>query len=372
VAAMTAPDECIVLNSAENAIAEFGQNSYVRGKLRRVLLGGATYPYHFPVGHQTTNINYQLATVQFSGANHGISSLLVFFNGQLPSSFMPVPNVPDQGVLINKTVGGGFWTLTPSPAMSNGTYRLTLNKRGWTQTGLVYGITKRANATVSWGLPGTHVSSTPGTTLVCVREGYTDFSDGDIGTGDTPFPVEGLSFTAVLENTRDALLTWTTQRETNNYGFEVQHAHQFPNDFEAIGLVEGHGTTYSPSYYRFQHKGLANGRHYYRLRQIDFDGNTSFSNIVEVMVDVDSDGHGASLYPNPAYDEITLKMNLAEDETAEITVYDNLGRVVFRETHRFHSGDDYETFDLRSWPAGLYHMVCKTNEGTHAFKFVKK
>jgi hypothetical protein len=372
VAAMTSPDECVVLNDDENGIAEFGENSYVRGKLRRVLMGGATYPYHFPVGHQTTNINYQLATVQFSGVNHGISSLLTYFNGQLPSLFMPVPNVPDQGVLIDRTVGGGFWTLTPSPVMSNGSYRLTLNKRGWTQTGLVYGVTKRANAGEAWDLPGEHISSSPGTTLVCARGGYTGFSDADIGTGTIVLPVEGLNFSAILENERDALLAWTTLRETNNYGFEVQHAHQTPANFEVIGMVEGHGNTLSPSHYLFHHKGLVNGAHFYRLRQIDFDGNTSFSNVVQVVVNMDENGYGATLFPNPAHDDITLKMNLAEDETAEILIYDNVGRIVFRESHRFHSGDDFESFDLKGWPPGIYHLICKTNTEAHALKFIKK
>ncbi len=367
VAEMTAQDECVVLNDDEDAIAEFGENSYVRGKLRRVIMGGATYPYHFPVGHQTTNVNYQLATVQFTATNPGIASIVVFFNGRPTTEYMAVNDVPDQGVLMQSSVGGGFWTLTPSPVMTAGAYTLTLHKRGWTQYGTVYGVIKRANAAEAWALPGTHVASEAGATLVCVRTGYTGFSDADIATGSTPLPVESLRLFARLDGPDNAVLTWTTSREIDNYGFEIQHAYLTPAEFEIVGFVEGRANASEGAEYRFVHSRLAEGRHFYRLRQIDFDGKTTFSAVVEV--DVGPSMTETVLYPNPSDGWLTLKGGISPDETTHVVVVNADGRKVFCHTGK--PGTDTLTLDLTALPSGVYHLNLHTRRENRAFKWVK-
>ncbi|MCS7085695.1 MAG: T9SS type A sorting domain-containing protein, partial [Bacteroidia bacterium] len=364
VPTMTTQDECIVLNDDEDAIAEFGENAYVRGKLRRVILGGAAYPYHFPVGHQTTNVNYQLATVQFTPTNHGIASLVVYFNGRSPMEYMAVPEVPDQGVRMNTTVGGGFWTLTPSPVMTAGSYTLTLHKRGWTHTGTVYGVSKRANAAEAWDLPGIHVSTQVGPTLVCARTGYTNFSDAEIATGNVPLPVDGLTLSVRLETPNDATLTWTTVQETDNYGFEVQHAFATPTDFQAIAFVEGQNRPGAE--YRYLHRDLSEGRHYYRLRQIDFDGRTTFSSVVEAVVT--QNAASLTLYPNPSDGRATFSGAVA-GQKAHLTVVNADGRALHDQTFVFQA--DGATFDFAQLPAGVYHFILHIQNANHAFKWVK-
>jgi hypothetical protein len=281
---------------------------------------------------------------------------------------MTVNDVPDQGVLMQGSVGGGFWTLTPSPVMTAGSYTLALHKRGWTQQGTVYGVIKRAHAGDAWALPGTHVSAEAGATMVAVRTGYTGFSDADIATGSTPLPVEDLRLFARTEGVNDAVLTWNTAREIDNYGFEVQHARDVRVGFETVGFVEGKGGPSEGAEYRFVHAGLSEGRHYYRLRQIDYDGKTTFSPTVEV--DVGPPTTEWTLYPNPSSDGyVALKGGFSPEETAHIVVVNADGRKVYCHTGKIET--ETLTLDLTGLSPGIYHLNLHTRRENRTFKWVK-
>jgi hypothetical protein len=363
VPAMTAQDECVVLNDGENAIAEFGENAYVRGKLRRVIRGGAEYSYHFPVGHQTTNINYQLATVRFTATHAGVASLVVFFNGRPSNEIMAVPNVPDQGVWMQTSVGGGYWTLTPSPVMTAGAYTLTLHKRGRSQSGTVYGVIKRAHAGEAWAMPGVHAGHQDGATLVCARSGYTSFSDADIATGDIPLSAPILQFQARIVHRNQALLTWTTAREIDNYGFEIQHAHE--GEFETVGFVEGRGNADTPGDYRFVHADLPAGRHLYRLKQIDFDGKTTYS--TTAVVTVTPDANSTTLYPNPSHGPLTLKIR--PEEKVRIIIVNADGKTVYDRTLETQTAEI--ALELHFLPVGAYYVHVHTRRENRSFKWIK-
>jgi hypothetical protein len=99
----------------------------------------------------------------------------------------------------------------------------------------------------------------------------------------TPLPVELTKFT-VQKDKNGALLNWTTNSEINNSHFEVELSHDGVN-WNTIGIVQGAGNSFEINTYQFTHNEIASGIHYYRLKQIDFDGAKSYSNVKHLSFD---------------------------------------------------------------------------------------
>ena len=93
-------------------------------------------------------------------------------------------------------------------------------------------------------------------------------------------PVELVDFSAA-KNEDDVLLKWQTASETNNEGFEIEHGTDGRN-WDYIGFIDGHGNATETHDYTFLHKGPSHGMNYYRLRQIDSDGQSDYSEIRSV------------------------------------------------------------------------------------------
>ena len=93
----------------------------------------------------------------------------------------------------------------------------------------------------------------------------------------TTLPVELTAFRAE-PSPEGALLTWSTASETDNDYFEVELSRD-GQAFSAIGQVAGHGTSSTTTDYTFTYPTAATGWHYFRLRQVDRDGQAAYSGI---------------------------------------------------------------------------------------------
>ena len=109
---------------------------------------------------------------------------------------------------------------------------------------------------------------------------------GNTGTmlklSGAPVPVELTSFAALVID-RNVTLNWATATEINNRGFEVQRKSSL-GDFVSVAFIEGHGTTQQPQSYSYTDKNIESGKYSYRLKQVDFNGVYSYSDLVEVDV----------------------------------------------------------------------------------------
>ena len=153
-----------------------------------------------------------------------------------------------------------------------------------------------------------------------------------------PLPIQLASFTAVVSGQGLVRLEWVTLSEMNNYGFEVQKsAHQLSN-FQTVtnGFVPGHGTTLEPQHYSFTDSTAGSGVWWYRLKQIDLDGTTSYCDParVEIMTEVKREEEIPTVfslaqnYPNPWNPTTTIRYGLPHDSRVELEVYNVLGQRV--------------------------------------------
>jgi hypothetical protein len=170
----------------------------------------------------------------------------------------------------------------------------------------------------------------------------------------SPLPVELTSFDVAVDGA-GAQLRWTTATETNNSGFAIQHAAP-GEDFQRVGWRDGAGTTTEPQTYRFRVDGLSPGAHRFRLKQVDVDGTTSLSDVVDARVGLASQAVMTDAAPNPVRSHATLQVGVQNTQPVAVELYNLLGQKV-RTLHRGTlPGGRMEQIDIRTsgLSSGIY------------------
>ena len=169
-----------------------------------------------------------------------------------------------------------------------------------------------------------------------------------------PTPIQLNSFLASPQGSV-MNLTWHTVSETNNYGFYVQGSSELVV-WTDLGFVPGHGTTITPQSYSF----LASYAKYYRLKQIDLDGTVHYTESIQISVQPLT-YELAQNYPNPFNPTTTIVYSLPKSESANITVVDMLGRVVFETPYaRQDAGRHSIIIDGSQFASGTYIYTLHT------------
>lgn len=96
-------------------------------------------------------------------------------------------------------------------------------------------------------------------------------------------PVNLVSFTAKPQGNR-VQLSWETAQERNADYFEVQRSADL-SEFRGIGQVTAKGITDSRQYYGLLDERPLDGANYYRLKQVDTDGQVAYSKVVSAVLD---------------------------------------------------------------------------------------
>ena len=97
-------------------------------------------------------------------------------------------------------------------------------------------------------------------------------------------------------------MNWETVSETNNDFFSVQRSSDL-KAWEAIGSVKGAGSIDAKQVYTYTDKQPIIGTNYYRLKQVDFNGNYEYGKAIAVKMIANA---GLVVYPNPAKNSINI------------------------------------------------------------------
>ncbi|MDP3829685.1 MAG: T9SS type A sorting domain-containing protein [Ignavibacteriaceae bacterium] len=172
-------------------------------------------------------------------------------------------------------------------------------------------------------------------------------------------PVELTSFSAKSEG-NNISLNWTTSSELNNYGFEIERANisntnQTGFIWKNIGFVKGNGTSNIIRDYKFTDYNLLNGYYLYRLKQIDFSGNSNYSKTVEVDIMNPASYLLEQNYPNPFNPTTTISFQIPSEEFVTVKVYDVLGKEIKTILNEIKKAGVYEIpFNGSELSSGLY------------------
>ena len=230
---------------------------------------------------------------------------------------------------------------------------------------------------VSEGMPNTvvmHLDYSPSNQMLRagthgrgVFESYVEFQ----------IPVELVSFNSEQRD-KKVMLNWRTATETNNSHFEVERKFK-NNEWEKIGTVTGSGTIteYKDYYYEDDYSYLPyNGTVLYRLKQVDYNGEFEYSDILNVEVEFTPTEISISQnYPNPFNPETTIKYWLNGEVNVEIKIYNSLGQEIETLINQIQNAGTYSVkWNGSSNASGIYFYSFEVNDqsGKNIHKEMKK
>ncbi|GAB2962351.1 hypothetical protein GCM10027048_33560 [Hymenobacter coalescens] len=158
----------------------------------------------------------------------------------------------------------------------------------------------------------------------------------DLGTSEAginlipnTLPVELVAFD-VKASGQTAQLSWRTAQEKNNDHFVVERSLD-GRTFAAVGKVQGQGTKTSATNYRFENAYAGRGLVYYRLKQVDTDGTSTYSDIRTVQFGSAAVATAPSVFPNPV-DQQPATLDLSGLAATEylLTLSNAHGKVVYQ------------------------------------------
>lgn len=345
---ITNANEVQITNTASAACTAGNTNSFVQGNLRRYLNGAAT-SYDFPVGHATNG--YQRANITFTSATT-IPQLLARFDtyGAVPLG-PAASECPTNTYNTLQVLNNGYWTISASANPTSGTYTTTLYNTNYTNSGGAAGWTViKGTSTATYGLNGTCAASTVTTV---VRTGMNGFSVFGVGQSVLPLPVELVSFNGIAFDDHNRL-EWVTASETNNDYFDVERSDDGINFF-SIGRVDGHGTTSMRNDYTFNDYSPIEGTNYYRLKQVDFNGSVSYSQIVTLEFHR-GNMSVTNIKPNPTSGEVNFDFNSPSESSIHVVITDVTGRVVRDEYREIKAGTTLINTMIDQTGPGIYTL----------------
>lgn len=191
-------------------------------------------------------------------------------------------------------------------------------------------------------------------------------------------PVELISFSGSIKN-GIIELTWKTATETNNFGFEIERREKFigndETDWKVIGFVRGNGNSTSINQYYFIDKELELSRIYlYRLRQIDLNGQYSYSNEIEIELITPEHFELFQNYPNPFNPLTKIKYTIPIESHVNLTLINLLGEKISTLVSKDHQPGIYKV-ELNgcnlSSGVYLYELEAAAQDGTVSRQFKK-
>ncbi len=190
--------------------------------------------------------------------------------------------------------------------------------------------------------------------------------------GGCSFPVSLLNFKGYKQAAINTL-EWTTTTEQNNSGFELQRSTNSVNfnalSFIATKATNGNSTTSLA--YNFNDLKPIIGKGWYRLKQIDKNGNSSISPTVLINREAKS-GIISGIYPNPAKQEINLDINTGSNQMVRLLITDLSGKTIMNLPVA--NGSYVKKVAIESLSVGTYLVKAICNNGCNGVvhKFVKQ
>jgi hypothetical protein len=185
-------------------------------------------------------------------------------------------------------------------------------------------------------------------------------------------PVDLLYFDAEEEVDGIVQLNWATASEINNKHFLIERS-QNAIDFEEIDIIEGMGNSSIVVEYNSKDEHPNLGTSYYRLKQVDFNGEFEYSAVVSVLIEKLSSTSSTDcyLYPNPISKTKNLTIVTNEmNEQATIKLYDVVGKLVCQSEESNKYQYTLLSNTLGGLATGLYNLVIQTPEKRSESKLV--
>lgn len=173
-------------------------------------------------------------------------------------------------------------------------------------------------------------------------------------------PIELLSFDAKLINSNMVELKWSTQSERNNDFFTIEKSTN-GLEWSRVGTTQGAGTSQVTLNYFMPDNAPYSGVSYYRLKQTDYNGQFSYSDIKAIDNQVD-----LSIYPNPCRNELFISFGNLTPEN--IGLFNAQGEEVLG--FSAYGIDEQLKLNLSPLSKGIYLLKIKHKQGMFTRKII--
>jgi len=184
-------------------------------------------------------------------------------------------------------------------------------------------------------------------------------------TNMAPLPIELVYFDGEAEGRKNRL-EWTTVSETNNDFFTLERSKDAAN-FEEAGIIDGAGNSNQTLNYHMYDENPYFPVTYYRLKQTDFDGEYSYSEVVAIQNYEGGEFNAGELYPNPTDGKFYIDLNIPVATDVILDVCDVDGKSVFRRNYSV-SGEQKIEVDGSAWAAGVYLVKVTDSQGAQVIR----
>jgi len=178
-------------------------------------------------------------------------------------------------------------------------------------------------------------------------------------------PIELLYFNAKPNNDNipaKVICNWATASEINNDYFTVEKTFDAIN-YSEVGKLKGAGNSDYSLYYSMVDENPYKGQSYYRLKQTDFNGNFTYSNLV--AVNINSEVNYFNIYPNPANEKITIVTKITNSSI--VSIYNIQGKLV----HQQALIQEKTELNINWLPKGVYIVKVENAEGALIKRLLK-
>lgn len=297
-------------------------------------------------------------------------------NTPLPTNPDPVTYLNEPGLTsdVHSQLVDRFWQLDASGTVNDVNVSFTYVDNAWDAFTLT---AQRWNGS-SWDNAPANSSHNTSNNTVTVSN-VSEFSPWVLVKEDWELPVEMLSFDAKA-NQGNVDLSWVTANEFNNDYFVVERS----ADLEAISdiaVVQGAGfSNHDINYYVMDEHPLS-GVSYYRLRQVDFDGKTSYTDWKAISIDqneifggdIDSEGPALnvlSVYPNPSNGPLNVIYNLNQPSVVNYQIIGHTGKVSLNGEIYGRKGLNDFIINGKDLANGVYVLVLQAGNKRSTYKLV--
>jgi hypothetical protein len=260
----------------------------------------------------------------------------------------------DQSVCTSNTtlnasaiVGTGTWSVISG----SGTFA-DPNSNSTTVTGLTGGINE-FQWTVSNSLCGT-------------------ISDNILIDAGCLLPVEFKNFSGTCKNSSIELF-WQTLSERNNLKFEIERSDN-SELFYKIGELSGNNSSNNIIDYNFiDYTENKKTDFFYRVKQIDQNGDYKFSNIIYVKANCKKN-NPLLIYPNPSNSQFTFEIESESETAIQILVYNELGQEIKQiESKNISESKNVKIeLNLSEFSSGIYYTKTIVNSEIYFSKLIKQ
>jgi hypothetical protein len=294
----TTSTNILTLNNA--ATCNIGNaNSYIDGPMQYIMAVAGSRTLNLPVGKAGTWRYAVLTPTHTTATSRTYTAELIASSASaLGYTMMTTP-------AINQVSSYRYWQIDRSSASTDllsATVQLFYDNEGIAEPAGLRIAKTDASGTNWTNIGGTGSAAGTGTITSNPFTSFSKFALANAAGGMNTLPITLTSFTGEFVKNQNAVkLDWRTVSEQDNDYFVVQLATGKDTTFRDIVTISSqavNGNSSTLLSYVYEHLNPQSGDNYFRLKQVDFDGKSSVSDVIRINVTVDN----LSIYPNPVVD----------------------------------------------------------------------